>query len=123
MELPMFGEMVEVDKALLSTQDKFLARVAIYSLRSLKQIAEESGEAIEDISPQQVLAWVEEDDNIQQQIEDKEAFQMFFTQLVMSSLKPLTRIAADEGEAIADLTIPQVIAWFEQDAKLRLEQK
>jgi hypothetical protein len=123
MELPMFGEMVEVDKALLSTQDKFLARVAIYSLRSLKQIAEESGEAIEDISPQQVLAWVEEDENIQQQIEDKEAFQMFFTQLVMSSLKPLTRIATDEGEAIADLTIPQVIAWFEKDAKLRLDQK
>jgi hypothetical protein len=123
MELPMLGEMVEVDRALLSTQDKFLARVAIYSLRSLKQIAEDSGQAIEAISPQQVLAWVEADETIQQEVEDKEAFQMFFTQLVMSSLKPLTRIAADEREAIADLTIPQVVAWFEKDAKLRLEQK
>jgi hypothetical protein len=122
MELPILGEMVEVDRALLSTQDKFLARVAIYSLQSLKEIAEMSGQAIEDISPQQVLSWVEQDDSIQQNVADREAFQMFFTQLVMSSLKPLSRIAADEGEAIADLSIPQVIAWFEQDAKQRLGQ-
>jgi hypothetical protein len=122
MELPMLGEMVEVDRALLSTQDKFLARVAIYSLQSLKDIAAITGQAIEEISPQQVLTWVEQDNSIQQEIADKEAFQMFFTQLVMSSLKPLSRIATDEGAAIADLTIPQVIAWFEQDAKQRLQQ-
>jgi hypothetical protein len=122
MELPMLGEMVEVDRALLSTQDKFLARVAIYSLQSLKDIAAITGQTIEEISPQQVLTWVEQDNSVQQEVVDKEAFQMFFTQLVMSSLKPLSRIAADEGVAIADLTIPQVIAWFEQDAKQRLPQ-
>jgi uncharacterized protein YicC (UPF0701 family) len=123
MELPMFGEMVEVDQALLTSQDKFLARVAIYSLRSLQQIAAETGQAIEEISPQQVLTWVEQDESLQQNVEDKEAFQMFFTQLVMSSLKPLARIAEDEGMAIANLTTPQIIAWFEQDAKVRLTQK
>jgi hypothetical protein len=121
--LTTFEGVEEVDKALLTTKDKFLARVALYSLRSLKKIAQESGQAIEDISPQQVLAWVEQDESIPLEVEDKESFQMFFTQLVMSSLKPLQRIAADEeSETIANLTPAQVITWFEKDAKLRMEQ-
>jgi len=121
--LTAFEGVEAVDKALLTTKDKFLARVALYSLRSLKKIAQESGQAIEDISPQQVLSWVEEDASIPIEVEDKESFQMFFTQLVMSSLKPLQRIATDEESgAIANLTPAQVIAWFEKDAKLRMEQ-
>ncbi|NJR39271.1 MAG: hypothetical protein HC781_11145 [Leptolyngbyaceae cyanobacterium CSU_1_4] len=121
--LTTFEGVEEVDKALLTTKDKFLVRVALYSLRSLKKIAQESGQAIEDIAPQQVLAWVEQDESISPGVEDKEAFQMFFTQLVMSSLKPLQKIATDEESgAIANLTTAQVIQWFEKDAKLRLEQ-
>lgn len=121
--LTTFEGVEEVDKAVLTTKDKFLARVAVYSLQSLKKIAQESGQAIEDISPQQVLSWVEQDESIPLEVEDKESFQMFFTQLVMSSLKPLQRIAEDEESgAIANLTTAQVIKWFEKDAKLRLEQ-
>ncbi len=114
-------ESAEVDKALMTSRDRFLTRIALYSLRSLKKIAQES--AIEETTPQQVLAWVEQDESIPIEVEDKESFQMFFTQLVMSSLKPLQRIAEDEKiEAIANLTTAQVINWFEKDAKLRLEQ-
>jgi hypothetical protein len=121
--LTTFEGVEEVDKALLTTKDKFLARVALYSLRSLKKIAQESAQAIEETTPQQVLAWVEQDESIPIEVEDKESFQMFFTQLVMSSLKPLQRIATDEESgAIANLTTAQVINWFEKDAKLRLEQ-
>ena len=121
--LTTFEGVEEVDKALLTTKDKFLARVALYSLRSLKKIVQENSQAIEDISPQQVLAWVEQDESIPLEVEDKESFQMFFTQLVMSSLRPLQRIAIDEESgAIANLTTTQVINWFEKDAKLRLEQ-
>jgi len=121
--LTTFEGVEEVDKALLTTKDKFLARVALYSLRSLKKIAQESAQAIEETTPQQVLAWVEQDESIPIEVEDKESFQMFFTQLVMSSLKPLQRIAEDEESgAIANLTTAQVINWFEKDAKLRLEQ-
>lgn len=121
--LTTFEGVEEVDKALLTTKDKFLARVALYSLRSLKKIAQESAQAIEETTPQQVLAWVEQDESIPIEVEDKESFQMFFTQLVMSSLKPLQRIATDEESgAIANLTAAQVINWFEKDAKLRLEQ-
>jgi hypothetical protein len=121
--LTTFEGVEEVDKALLTTKDKFLARVALYSLRSLKKIAQESGQTIEETTPQQVLAWVEQDESIPIEVEDKESFQMFFTQLVMSSLKPLQRIAEDEESgAIANLTTAQVINWFEKDAKLRLEK-
>ena len=116
-------ESAEVDKALMTSRDRFLTRIALYSLRSLKKIAQESGQAIEETTPQQVLAWVEQDESIPIEVEDKESFQMFFTQLVMSSLKPLQRIAEDEeSEAIANLTTAQVTNWFEKDAKLRLEQ-
>jgi hypothetical protein len=121
--LTTFEGVEEFDKALLTTKDKFLARVALYSLRSLKKIAQESGQTIEETTPQQVLAWVEQDESIPIEVEDKESFQMFFTQLVMSSLKPLQRIAEDEESgAIANLTTAQVINWFEKDAKLRLEK-
>jgi hypothetical protein len=121
--LTTFEGVEEVEKALLTTQDKFLARVALYSLQSLKTIAEGTGQAIEEITPQDVLSWVEQDNTIQPDVEDQEAFQMFFTQLVMSSLKPLQRIAADEESgAIGNLTTTQVVKWFEQDAKLRMAQ-
>jgi hypothetical protein len=121
--LTTFEGVEEVDRALLTTKDKFLARVALYSLQSLKKIAEETGQSIEAITPQDVLSWVEQDNTIQPDVEDQEAFQMFFTQLVMSSLKPLQRIAEDEESgAIANLTTTQVVKWFENDAKLRMAQ-
>jgi hypothetical protein len=121
--LTTFEGVEEVDKALLTTKDKFLARVALYSLQSLKKIAEETAQPIEAITPQDVLTWVEQDNTIQPDVEDQEAFQMFFTQLVMSSLKPLQRIAEDEESgAIGNLTTTQVVKWFENDAKLRMAQ-
>jgi hypothetical protein len=115
-------ESAEVDKALLSTRDKFLTRVAIYSLRSLKQISQATGLAIEDITNQQVADWVEQDESLGQEAQTNESFKGFFTQLVLSSLKPLRQVAKDQGVAIAKLNIPQVIAWFEKDAKIRVEQ-
>lgn len=55
-------EAVEVNKALLSTQKKFLTRITIYSMRMLKQIAEEEQVAkIEDLTPQQIIRWFERD--------------------------------------------------------------
>lgn len=46
----------------------------------------------------------------------------FLTRLTISSLKLLKQIAKDEGVAIEELTSQQVIAWFEQDGKVRREQ-
>ncbi|MBA3924442.1 MAG: hypothetical protein H0X31_23165, partial [Nostocaceae cyanobacterium] len=54
-------ESAKVDAALLSSPEKFLARLTMSSLKLLKHIAQESDVAIEDLTPQQVIAWFEKD--------------------------------------------------------------
>lgn len=115
-------EVAEVDRALLTSQDKFLTRIALYSLRALKQISQQTGQSIEAITPAQIEDWIAADEAIRQEVATNESFQGFFVRLVLSSLKPLHQISAATGVSIADLTIAQVIGWFEQEAKRRLEQ-
>ena len=111
-------ECAEVDKALLTSREKFSARVAIYALRSLKQIAQANGTAITQLDPQQIETWVYEDESLQGGI-DRE-FRQFFAQLVLASLKPLKQMAQKAGVAIETLTVTQVIVWFEEQARLNL---
>lgn len=113
-------ECAEVDKALLSTREKFSARLAIYALRVLKQIAGETALKVEEVTPQQVKNWIEKDETIRQQIEIDSGFASFFTNLVISSLKPLKQISQETGVPVEDLTVRQVVAWFEKQAKMRL---
>lgn len=60
-------ESVKVDAALLSSPEKFLARITISSLRLLKHIAQENGVAIEDLTTQQVIAWFEKDGKVRRE--------------------------------------------------------
>jgi hypothetical protein len=113
-------ECAEVDKALLTSHDKFTARVTIYALRSLKQIALQSSTPIVNLQSAQIEDWVYQDESLQQS-GDRE-FRCFFSQLVISSLKPLKRIAREAGVNIESLTIAQVVAWFEKEAKKKLEK-
>jgi hypothetical protein len=113
-------ECLEVDKALLTAHDKFSARVAIYALRSLKTIATQSGQAIADLHPDQITAWIEQDPSLQQTADAN--FRIFWSRLVLSSLNPLQQIVSQVGGAIEDLTVAQVVAWFEQLAKRKLDQ-
>ena len=57
----------DVDKALLSSSEKFLTRLTISSLRLLKQIAKDTGVAIEDLTHQQVVDWFENDAKIRRE--------------------------------------------------------
>lgn len=114
-------ECAEVDKALLTARDKFTARVAIYALRSLKQIAQQTGTQIETLQPDQIENWVYQDQTLQTNT-DRE-FRHFFSQLVISSQKPLKQAAQQTGIAIEALTVSQVVSWFEQEAKTKLEQQ
>lgn len=114
-------ESIQVDQALLSARERFSTRVALYSLRSLKQMAAETHQDIQDITPAQIQTWVQQDTTLTQGVEIDAGFLNFFTQLVLSSLKPLSQMARENQMAIADLDTPQVIAWFEQEAKRRLE--
>ena len=54
-------EALDVETALLSTHEKFLARITISSLRLLQQIAREEQIKVEDLTPQQIIKWFEQD--------------------------------------------------------------
>ncbi|HIK14942.1 MAG TPA: hypothetical protein IGS53_06555 [Leptolyngbyaceae cyanobacterium M33_DOE_097] len=114
------AECAEVDQALMTSQDKFAARVAIYALRSLKLIAEQQQMAIHDLNPEQIEDWVYQDQSLEGDI-DRD-FRSFFAQMVVSSRKPLQQAAANADVAIEDLTVSHVVKWFEQAAKVRLQQ-
>jgi len=60
-------ESAKVDAALLSSPEKFLARLTISSWKLLKHIAQEYGVAIEDLTPQQIITWFEQDGKIRRE--------------------------------------------------------
>jgi hypothetical protein len=60
-------ESAKVDAALLSSPEKFLARLTISSLKLLKHIAQEYGVAIEDLTTQQLIDWFEKDSKIRRE--------------------------------------------------------
>lgn len=114
-------ECAEVDQAMMTSRDRFSARVAIYSLRSLKTIAQQQQTVIAQLSDQEIVDWVDQDPALQQSGFD-ENFRQFFIRLVLSSLKPLRQIAQAYEVAIDDLAVSQVVRWFEQEAKSRIEK-
>jgi len=121
-------ECAEVDKALLTAHGKFTTRVAIYALRSLKAIAAYENIKIADLQPNQIEDWVYQDPSLQggPDLGDNGAasrqFRQFFTHLVISSINPLKQTAQELNLEIEQLTVPQVIAWFETEAQKQLDQ-
>jgi hypothetical protein len=62
-----FEESAAVDAALLSSHEKFLTRLTISSLKLLKQIAQDTGVAIEALTPEQVIDWFEQDGKVRRE--------------------------------------------------------
>ncbi|MEM9008687.1 MAG: hypothetical protein AAGE59_34905 [Cyanobacteria bacterium P01_F01_bin.86] len=54
-------ESAEVDKALLTSPEKFLARLTISTAKLLKAIAQDLDTPVEKLSPKQIIAWLEAD--------------------------------------------------------------
>ena len=115
-------EAIQVDAALLSSKEKFSTRLAIYALRCLKEIAKNEDIKIENIKPEQVQSWVKNDHSFKEKLELDGNFNRFFSQLVISSLKPLKQVAQAENIPIQDLTIKQLINWFEHESQQNLGQ-
>lgn len=115
-------ECAEVDSTLMPARDRFSARVAIYALRSLKQVAQQTGVEISELTDRQITTWVEQDPALRPENGFDANFKGFFAKLVMAALKPLRQISQETGVAIEALTLPQVVNWFETAAKTRLEQ-
>lgn len=122
MEFLAPDECAEIDRALMTSGDRFSTRVAIYSLRALKEIAQQSGDTVAELSTQQIADWVEQDPALNPEQGFDQEFKVFFGRLVISSLNPLRQISQETGVAIEALTASHVIRWFEQKAKLRIEQ-
>ena len=123
MEFLTQDEAIQVEAALLSSKEKFSTRLAIYALRCLKEIAETQDIKIENIQPEQVQDWVKNDDSFKEKLELDGNFHNFFSQLVIASLKPLKQVSQAENTPIQDLTIKQLINWFEQESKKKLGQE
>lgn len=60
-------ESADVDKALLSSSEKFLTRLTISSLRLLQIIAEETGVNLDELNHTQIVAWFEKDGKIRRE--------------------------------------------------------
>ncbi len=108
----------QVDGALLTSREKFTARVAIYALRSLKTIALEQACPIQDLSPETITAWIHQDPSLQETQDG--SFRNFFSQIVLGALRPLTEIAQKRACPIEDLTVAHVIEHYEAIAKSSL---
>ncbi|TVR16342.1 MAG: hypothetical protein EA395_00435, partial [Phormidium sp. GEM2.Bin31] len=106
-------EAAKVDAALLSSQEKFLTRLAIYALRSLQQISETSNTPADEITPEQVADWIQQDPTIQEQVDVDASFATFFSNLVVASQKPLVQICQETEQPLAEITVEQIIDWFE----------
>ena len=60
-------ESAEVDKALLTSPEKFLARLTISTSKLLQAIAQDLDTAVEALTPQQIIAWFEADSKRKQE--------------------------------------------------------
>ncbi|MEO1149085.1 MAG: hypothetical protein AAFY26_26365 [Cyanobacteria bacterium J06638_22] len=113
-------ECLEIDKSMLPARDRFSARVAVYAMRSLKQVSAEEGIAIEDLNAQQIGNWISRDPNLTTEKGFDGNFKGFFLQLVIASMRPLRAMSQEFDTPIESLTIPQVVAWFKKEADQRI---
>ena len=117
-------ESLAVDQSLLSAKEKFSTRVAIYSLRVLQTMASEAKD-INSLTPSEVSAWLATQQGPSNEatpgLEPDPAFSQFFTQIVLSSIKPLKQMATEAQKPLESLQFDEVIAWFEKEAKIRVE--
>jgi hypothetical protein len=60
-------ESTNVDAALLSSSEKFLARLTISSLRLLQIIAQDLGVSLTELTPTQIIVWLEKDSKIRRE--------------------------------------------------------
>lgn len=67
-------ESAKVDAALLASHEKFLTRLTISSLKLLIHIAEEYAIKVEDLTPEQIIAWFEKDGKIRREEGSEAAF-------------------------------------------------
>ncbi|WP_164921051.1 hypothetical protein [Thermosynechococcus vestitus] len=117
-DLLTVSECQEIDQLLLPAADRFAIRVAVYAQRYLRTKIE--GQPLEDLTETQVYELVAADPRLQAEEARQGGFITWYGQILISALKQLRQMAEREGVPIAELTIPQISRWFEQQCQTRL---
>lgn len=117
-DLLTVSECQEIDQLLLPAADRFAIRVAVYAQRYLHARVEAI--ALEDLTEAQIYELVAADPQLQAEEARQGGFMTWYGQILISALKQLRQIAAKEGVPIAELTIPQISGWFQQQCQERL---
>ena len=112
-------ECAAIDQTLLPTRDRFSIRITVYSWRYLQRASTALGIAIAELHPQQIKDWVQQDPTIGSQTNGDNQFSEWLSHLLTSSLPPLQAIAHHERTQIENLTLQQIINWFEEQVKAR----
>ncbi len=114
------SECLAIDQTLLPTRDRFSIRIAVYAQRYLKQVGEGLGVAIADLTPDQITAWLRQDEQLQTQEHLDASFVDWFSTLLVSSMVPLEKIAQVNLIPIEQVTFDQIVGWFQAQAKAAL---
>ncbi|MGB8701005.1 MAG: hypothetical protein WCD18_16455 [Thermosynechococcaceae cyanobacterium] len=110
-------ECTQIDQTLLPTRDRFSIRITVYSWRYLQEMSQALGIAIEDLQPDEIHEWLHQDSTLQTQTLADHSFIDWFSHLLISSRQPLTTIAQQKGINISQLTLSDIIGWFEAQVK------
>lgn len=115
-------ESARIDGALLTSRDKFATRVAFYALRMLQQI----NATDRPLSGQEIRDWLQQSETskaliLEQGLEWDEQFLTFWTQLIDSAQRSLITIAQSLEISWLELTIEQIVTWFEAEAKAKIQ--
>lgn len=114
-------ESAQVDGSLMTNKEKFGTRIAIYSLRVLKQISAEKGIAADAIEVGALHEFLEKEE-MSQAVEGKgfaldDSFKAFWSNIIASSTKQLQQVAEANQIDLGSVTAEQTIAWFEAKSK------
>jgi hypothetical protein len=114
------AECQAVDSALLPYRDKFATRLTIYALRTLQPLAQELGIPLGELPREAIATWVAAQPQLHQDADQASSFADWYAQILDAARRPLAQIATAAGVPPEDLTVSQIIAWFEAKAKAEM---
>jgi hypothetical protein len=110
----------QIEQTLLPTRDRFSIRMTVYSWRYLQRIGHDLGMDIATLQPQHIQDWLRQDNQWQAPAELDASFLEWFGALLSAALKPLQKIAQQNTVAIEQLTLAQIIGWFQAQVDAQL---
>jgi hypothetical protein len=113
-------ECAQIDQTLLPTRDRFSIRMTVYSWRYLQMMGRELKIDISALQPQHIQDWLRQDSHLQRFAELDVSFLDWFGALLIAALNPLQCIAQKEDIAPEQLTLAQIIAWFQHQVDEQL---